>query len=403
MKKLIALALIGLAIAAHNAFGQITAGEWFSKGREYSRNGDYANAIIAFSETIKLYKPDQVVQQAAAYRWRGDCYFEIKNYDAALADYNIVINRMPNFAGGYLLRGNAYYQLKNYDAAIADYNTYIEKVPNEPTSYASRGDAYGAKGIYHKAIVDYKTGLEKGYDPSTYSVDKSNKSDMWFLGAMYMEILVNRFLGKSDAVAKYENWLKTASDKNKVTRQEIEAFYRDNVSALIAGVVDEWLIKEPINNDTKRVTNEIITTPLAEFYLSPTQSNFDKLKKNIKIVIEIVRLNGFDVKSVNGIENLQRYGNQGRLVYSAIDGGLLNDIDRYQSNAETQELLGNREIAQILRQIATEARNWQLRTASQRFGINNIGNTEFEKIPWNKLVSLINVEIARKLDNEVWY
>jgi len=62
---------------------------------------------------------------------------------------------------------------------------------------------------------------------------------MWFCGAMYMEIAVNRFLGKSDVVAKYENWLKTVSDKNKVSRAEIEKFYRDNVRSLIAAVVDE--------------------------------------------------------------------------------------------------------------------------------------------------------------------
>jgi hypothetical protein len=61
---------------------------------------------------------------------------------------------------------------------------------------------------------------------------------MWFCGALYMETVVNRFLGNSAALAKYENWLKTVCDKNKVTRAEIETFYRQNIGALVAAEVD---------------------------------------------------------------------------------------------------------------------------------------------------------------------
>jgi len=200
MKKNVAVVVFWFIVAISFAFGQTTADEWFNKAAEYFDKGDYANAIKAYSETIKLNK---------------------------------------SHLNAYFVRGIAYYQIKNYDAAISDFDKVIKDAPDFSTAYTVRGDAYGAKGIYHKAIADYKIGLEKGEDPSTFNVDKSNKSDMWFLGAMYMEIAVNRFLGKSDVVTKYENWLKTVSDKNKVTRQEIEAFFRDNVRALIAGVVDE--------------------------------------------------------------------------------------------------------------------------------------------------------------------
>jgi hypothetical protein len=39
-------------------------------------------------------------------------------------------------------------------------------------------------------------------------------------------------------VSKYENWLKTVCDNNKVTRAEVETFYRQNIGALVAAVVD---------------------------------------------------------------------------------------------------------------------------------------------------------------------
>jgi Tfp pilus assembly protein PilF len=235
MKKIVAVAVFLFAVAVSGTFGQTSADEWFKKAGEYFDKGDYANAVTAFSETIKR---------------------NSSNLDA------------------FLNRGLAYYQIKNYDAAIADYDTVIKGAPNFPVVYVLRGYNYGEKGIYHKAVTDYRTGLEKGYDPSGFNVDKSSKANMWFCGAMYMEIVVNRFLGKSDVVTKYENWLKIVCDKNKVTRAEIEKFYRDNVRALIAGVVDEEFkgITVPAS------TVSYVKDSLVNFYLTPNQANFNVLK-----------------------------------------------------------------------------------------------------------------------------
>jgi tetratricopeptide (TPR) repeat protein len=235
MKKIIAT-LAFVCVVAAGAFAQTTADEWFQKAADYYDKGDYANAITAYSESIK----------------RG--------------------STNPN---AYFMRGVAYYQIKNYDAAIADCDTDIKGAPNFSTVYMIRGDAYGAKGVYHKAIADFKTGLEKGEDPGGFNVDKSSKADMWFCGAMYMEIAVNRFLGKSDVVTKYENWLKTVSDKNKVTRAEIEKFYRDNVRGLVSDMVDEQMKRHNarINSETLSAIKNTIT----DFMLVPSQATYNAL------------------------------------------------------------------------------------------------------------------------------
>jgi hypothetical protein len=198
MKKVTALVIFAVMTAVLG-FGQTSADEWFNKAGAYFESGDYANAVTAYSEAIK----------------RGS------------SDLN-----------AYLFRSFAYYQTKNYDAAIADCNTVIKSTPNFPDVYVVRGDAYGAKGLYHKAVADYRTGFEKGYDPSGFVVDKSSKADMWFCGAMYMEIAVNRFLGNSAVLTKYENRLKTVCDKSNITRAEVETFYRQNIGALVAAAVD---------------------------------------------------------------------------------------------------------------------------------------------------------------------
>jgi hypothetical protein len=127
----------------------------------------------------------------------------------------------------------------NFDAAVADCTKVINDVPDFPNAYMVRGDAYGMKRMYHKAIVDFKIGLEKGYDVSNYSVDKSYAERMWYCGALYMEIVVNRYLGNSTVVTKYENWLKTVCDNSNITRLEVETFYRNNIRGLISDAVDE--------------------------------------------------------------------------------------------------------------------------------------------------------------------
>jgi len=262
MKKTVAVVVFLFIVAVSGAFGQTTADEWFKKGNEYRYKSDHANAITAYSEAIKRGSTD-----LDAYWFRSISYYLINNYDAAMSDWNKVIKEAPYFSNVYLYRGDVYSKIKNYDAAISDFTTYLEKEAKPSSdSYIRRGYVYGAKGIYHKAVADYRTGLEKGYDPSGFYVDKSDKSDMWFCGAMYMEILVNRFLGKSDVVAKYENWLKTVSDKNKVTRQEIEAFYRDNIRGLISAVVDEEFnkISFTMSNDTIRKGYNVVLTRTAD-------------------------------------------------------------------------------------------------------------------------------------------
>jgi hypothetical protein len=204
MKKVLAL-MVCMAVCGAALFAQTTEDEWYEKADEYWARDDYANAVTAYNEVIK---------------------------------------RNSSNINAYWERGFSYYMTKNYDAAIADYSTFIKGKNGAPgfpyidDIYVLRGDAYGAKGIYHMAVADYRTGFEKGHDTSTFVVDKSSKADMWFCGTMYMEIVINRFLGKSDMVTKYETGLKTVCDNNGVTRAEVEAFYRQNIGSLIVAVVD---------------------------------------------------------------------------------------------------------------------------------------------------------------------
>jgi len=299
MKKTVAVAVFFFVVVLSGVFGQTTADDWFKKGNEYRGKKDYTNAIVAYSEAIKR---DNSIPNI--YGLRGIAYYEIKNYYEAIADFNTNIEKNPSVVTTYRLRGNSFYQIKNYDAAITDYNTYIEMGYDFPTSFIARGDSYGAKGIYYKAVTDYKTAIKKGFDPNEYDVGKHKNSVMSFCMAMYMEIIVNRFLGKSDVVTKYENWLKTVCDKNKVTRAEIEAFYRDNIRGLIAAMVDE----EFKGKTTPASTVTYIKNSIILFFVKPDQFSYEHLLA----VFALINLNQFMTISIDDskIGNFDNYGRQ---------------------------------------------------------------------------------------------
>jgi tetratricopeptide (TPR) repeat protein len=199
MKKIISIMFL-LAITVSGIFAQTTAAEWLKKADEYFNSGDYTNAVKAYTETLK-----QDNSELNAYLFRGLSNSKLKNHNDAIFNYDIVIDAVPDF----------------------------------PTTYSLRGFSFGELGFYHKAVADYLTGLEKGFDPNSFNIIKSSKSDMWFCAAIFMEAGINRFLGKTEAVAKNENWLKTVCDKNKVSRQEVEKFYRDNARGLVSAIVND--------------------------------------------------------------------------------------------------------------------------------------------------------------------
>ena len=97
MKKLLLLLLCVPLIG----FGQ-TSEEYFDKGVEYGKNGDYQLAIDNFTRAIRI-DPDY----ADAYYNRGNLYNALGNYEDAIADYTRAIRIDPDYANAYRNRGIA--------------------------------------------------------------------------------------------------------------------------------------------------------------------------------------------------------------------------------------------------------------------------------------------------------
>ncbi len=82
-------------------------------------------------------------------------YFDNRDYEKSIENYNMAVLLNPLFSEAYFGRALAYYKLKEYDKAIADYTKTLELDPKNPIIYNNRGDVYYRKGDFVKAIKDY--------------------------------------------------------------------------------------------------------------------------------------------------------------------------------------------------------------------------------------------------------
>jgi tetratricopeptide (TPR) repeat protein len=106
-----------------------------------------------------------------AYSFRGDAYFQLRDYPKAFADYNKLVELQPNSFVSYLGRGNAYFALGDEKAALADFNKFIALAPVEhklvPVIYHGRGMLRLNAGDYQGAIADCTKTIESNTDEQT--------------------------------------------------------------------------------------------------------------------------------------------------------------------------------------------------------------------------------------------
>ena len=127
---------------------------YFYRGNAYYNKKEYDRAIADYNQALLLSPKD-----AAAFNNRGNSYNDKKEYDRAIADSNQVILLNPKSAAAVNYRGNVYYNQKEYDRAIADYNQALELNPKDAELFYNRGIAYELKGDKVKAIESYRQAL----------------------------------------------------------------------------------------------------------------------------------------------------------------------------------------------------------------------------------------------------
>jgi tetratricopeptide (TPR) repeat protein len=84
----------------------------------------------------------------------------IKNYDAALVEFDIALKLNPDSASTYVKRGMCYAGLTKYDMAIADFQTAIKKNEKSTEGHFQLGLAYEAKDDHQHAFEEYTKAIQ---------------------------------------------------------------------------------------------------------------------------------------------------------------------------------------------------------------------------------------------------
>ena len=82
-------------------------------------------------------------------------YCERKEFDKAIADCTVAIQRCPDNADWFQVRAHAWAQKSEFDRVIADCTAAIRLDPKRVVAYSTRGWAWSSKHEYVKAIEDF--------------------------------------------------------------------------------------------------------------------------------------------------------------------------------------------------------------------------------------------------------
>jgi len=148
--RLVSVMLAALALAAGTAVAQDT---------EVCR-GHVGDTIAACTRVINSSRSTRE-QVGDAFINRGQHYYEKKEYDRAIEDFNRAIPLKPRWVQmAYGNRGNAYYAKDEKEKALDSYDKAIELDPQYASALTARGMIYEEMGIVERAKSDFRAALK---------------------------------------------------------------------------------------------------------------------------------------------------------------------------------------------------------------------------------------------------
>ncbi len=121
---------------------------YHNKALVHSLIGNYEQALTNFQKAVEL-DPDFGYR---AHGGRGSVYYEMGEYETALAEFNTALSYDSSKSGVFFLRGETYMALADIEAAIADYETALTISPDYVDALHALGYAYYKAGQYTESV-----------------------------------------------------------------------------------------------------------------------------------------------------------------------------------------------------------------------------------------------------------
>ena len=101
----------------------------------------------------------------------GERYFNDRNFDKALAEYNKAISLKPDYAEAFFSRGRVFQLRGDLNRALDDFNKTIALKKDSAAAYNYRGYIFAQRGEHAKALSDYNQALalKKDYCDALYN------------------------------------------------------------------------------------------------------------------------------------------------------------------------------------------------------------------------------------------
>ena len=134
--------------------------DWSQKAMALWQNGRYKNpakAIQYWGHAIS-----QKRNTAEAYNNRRLAYYDLKQYQEAVKDYDRAIKPDPGYVAAFNNRGNSYYESAEYQLALTDFNQSLQLEPEYAKAHFNRGLVYFQLNQSDLACNDFKKACDQG-------------------------------------------------------------------------------------------------------------------------------------------------------------------------------------------------------------------------------------------------
>jgi tetratricopeptide (TPR) repeat protein len=158
------------------------AAGYLADGDRLRNSRDYAKAIEAYQNAIRLDPPDP--ELARAQFSLGISYMRLEQYQSALPAFQAALKLEPDNPETRSLLGLTYYALEQYSAALTVLQEVVRRRADYPAGHLGLGDVYHALERFPEAIAAYQQAIrlepstaEARYSLATTYLDMGRKED----------------------------------------------------------------------------------------------------------------------------------------------------------------------------------------------------------------------------------